>query len=174
MDITQVLAILTETAPLVMAVIVLAGVVLLTLYASVKVIIPALRETVEMFEAQRTSWRSLIEEQKKFHERISNELGARVTSLEAESKAQQAEIEKQRAEIERLQAEDKRKSQRIAELEAEIEKLRTEDKRKGARIAELEAELQKVQAERDELKQRLVALEKVAEKPAEVADAEKK
>jgi chromosome segregation ATPase len=174
MDIPQVLTILTETAPLVLAVIILSGVVLLTLYASVKVVIPALRETVEMFEAQRTSWRSLIDEQKKYHERLSCELSDRVTSLEAKSKMQEAEIERQKGEIERLQAEDKIKTARIAELEAEIEKLRAEDKRKSARIAELEAELQKVQAERDELRHRLDALEKVAEKPAETASVEKK
>lgn len=160
MDITQILTILTETAPLVLAVLILSGVVLLTLYASVKVIIPALRETVEMFEAQRTSWRSLIDEQRKFHERLSTDLEARIAELEKESKAQQAEIE-------RLQTEDRRKAARIAELESEIEKLRTEDKKKSGRIAELESELQKVQAERDELRQRLVALEKVAEKPGD-------
>jgi chromosome segregation ATPase len=151
-NLPQVLKILTETAPLVLAVLILAGVVLLTLYASVKVIIPALRETVEMFEAQRTSWRSLIDEQRKFHERLSFDLEARIAELEKESKIQQDEIE-------RLQAEDKRKAIRIAELESEIEKLRTEDKKKSSRITELEDELRKVQTERDELRARLDILE---------------
>jgi chromosome segregation ATPase len=167
MELTEILALLTETAPLVLAVLILAGVVLLTLYASIKVIIPALRETVEMFEAQRTSWRSLIDEQRKFNGEQLASLEERIVELETQSKSQQEEIE-------RLQAEDRRKAARITELEAEIEKLRAEDKKKSTRITELEAELQKVQAERDELRHRLDALEKVAEKPAETASVEKK
>jgi chromosome segregation ATPase len=167
MELTEILALLTETAPLVLAVLILAGVVLLTLYASIKVIIPALRETVEMFEAQRTSWRSLIDEQRKFNGEQLACLEERIVELETQSKSQQEEIE-------RLQAEDRRKAARLTELEAEIEKLRAEDKKKSTRITELEAELQKVQAERDELRHRLDALEKVAEKPAETASVEKK
>jgi chromosome segregation ATPase len=167
-------SILTETAPLVLALIMFALMLLMVLYTTIRVIIPMLREMFMAAEAQRQAWKAIVEEQNKIHARLvvdlegdlaeeckeREALAKRMTELEAALEAKNAQISRLEAELTELKAE-------AAQQKAEIDKLRKDNEAKDKVIAalkqqldEMKADRDKLQAERDEFKERLDKLEK--------------
>jgi chromosome segregation ATPase len=151
-QIHSILTILTEVAPLVLSVIVLSGVVITVLWIIGRITIPALKELMDIFEAQRTSWRDLVSEQRKFYERIASDLEGRIEELEKEGKTKDSRIADLEQKIVELEVSNVAKDILIEELQKEISELKTERDK-------IETERDEIRAERDEIKARLKALE---------------
>jgi chromosome segregation ATPase len=122
-----ILQILTEVAPLALSTLILALVLLFVMWLALKLFVPMVRESIQMFEAQRNSWQAVIAEQNRINRLLSEEL--------------QHDLEEERAERKKLEA-------RVAEMEAELA-------RKDARIQELQAEVARHQAKITELQKAL-------------------
>lgn len=167
---SDILAILTDVAPLVLSTLILGSIVLFGLWGAVKVVIPAMRELVQMSEAQRKSWQAIVEEQK----RVNNALMAEIQN---DLTAERVERKKLAVRVEELSAELARKDQRIAELQGEINQLRKLLEDKDVLISDLRSELdrvkedrKKVEKERDELMHRIEALEAAQKADIKPAD----
>jgi chromosome segregation ATPase len=146
-------SILTEAAPLGLAVILLGLIVLVTLMVILRVVVPALRTTIGMFDAQRTAWEKLVDAQNRFHTGLLEDLELRVDELERELELRDAQITTLEVEVGQLREDNRRKDQLIGDLKRELEAVKTDRDR--------------VEGERDELRQRIEALErKQAERAA--------
>jgi chromosome segregation ATPase len=166
----QILTILTDVAPLVLSTLILGGIVLFGLWAAVKVVIPAMRETVEMAEAQRKMWLSIVEEQKRVNSALITEAQNDLTAERVERKKLEASFEEMKAELAHKDAIIAERDATIARRDAQIaEILASQDKLQKTQdetIAQLRRELdtvkddrKRVETERDELIKRIDALE---------------
>ena len=167
-DTVTLVSILTEVAPLVLSTLILAGVVFVLLYVAIRFLVPALRETVEMFEAQRKSWKAILDEYTRINERLVGEARADIERLEGRVKELQKLVVDKDERILALETKLDEQGKQLAAQEAEITVLREENVRKDELIAEL-------RQENGALRERLKALEEKngkqsAEKPAPAAD----
>jgi chromosome segregation ATPase len=155
----DILTILTNVAPLVLSTIVLSAVLLFVMWAAIKIVIPAMREQVQLSEAQRSSWESIISEQKRLNSSLVGELRH---DLEEERAARKALAVR----VEELSTEVARKDARIAELQVELDNLRRVVLQKDSLVADLRRELDEMKrsraelaTERDALSKRIAVLE---------------
>jgi len=156
----NILQILTDIAPLALSTLILGSVLLFSIYAAVKVVIPAMHELVRMSEAQRDSWERIVKEQ----EKISRLMMQEVQSDLADERAERLKLD---ARVKEMDAEMTRKDVRITEMQREIDTLRRALADKDVLIRDLRSELDRVKAdrvkvekERDGLLHRIEALEK--------------
>jgi predicted RNase H-like nuclease (RuvC/YqgF family) len=161
----DILTILTDVAPLVLSTLILGSIVLFALWAAIKVVIPAMRELVQMSEAQRKAWQAIVDEQKRANKAITEEMQRDLTEERVERK-------KLAVKVAEMEAELLRKDTRIEEMQAELDQLRKTLSEKDAKIAELVAELnrekesrKRIEQERGELLHRIEALEKAQAAP---------
>jgi len=148
-SVENILTILERMAPLTVAVVVLSLVLLGILYLAFKLTVPSIRQLMDMFETQRTAWKDLTTEQRKFFDRLVSEHEERIEKLETESKVKDALIATLRDELQE-------RDDRIDALERELQSLKSSSSEK---IEKLQEELKQVRAERDELRARLKVLE---------------
>lgn len=160
----EVLRAISEIAPPILSLIILAAVIIVTMLLIVKFGIPALKATTDMFAAQTANsqeqirlWKRLLDDTNAFNLRLLDD-------FRKELAVQEEERKKLEMRIDELEAVIKAKEEQITRLESEITELRAADQRKDNKIRELESELGKVIAERDALKARLEALEQVSKK----------
>lgn len=144
-NIIEFLLAISDATPSVLALILLGLIVLVTLMVILRVVVPALQVTIQMFEAQQASWSKLVETQGHFQAEVLLDFEARIDFLEGELQRKNAEL---------------------STLEAELSKLRQEVRQKDVLIADLRRELEAVKVdrdavkrERDELRGRIEALE---------------
>jgi chromosome segregation ATPase len=149
---TALVSILTEAAPLVLSVIILAGVICLMFYALIKGILPVLRQLTEMVGVQRETWKAILAEQTRINERLATEARADIARLEERVKELEALVKDKDRRIETLEAKAEEQGKRIAAQEVEITNLREENELKDKIILEL-------QKQNAQLKERLKALE---------------
>lgn len=158
-DYAELLTILTDVAPLVLTTLILGAIVLLVLYIVLKVVIPALRESIQMAEVQRQAWKSIIDEQARLNKLMMEEVQRDLTEERIERKRLAERIAEMEVEL-------AKKDTRIEELQAEINVLRKALSDKELVIQGLRDELdrvkddrKKVEKERDDLLHRIEALE---------------
>lgn len=170
----DILTILSEAAPLWLSVIILAVVLVLILYAFIRVVIPAMQATVQQFTAIRASYDELIERSERL---ASREVAEMRQSLDREIEKREA-VE---AKLAAMQAEISQRDERLAEAQACIVDLEQREQQRAAADAERLAELRKVQAEVSELQAQnkslqtqLAAVEADREKTATERDAAEK
>jgi septal ring factor EnvC (AmiA/AmiB activator) len=154
--------ILTEVAPLMLSTLILAGALFAVLYVAIKFIVPALREMVEMFEAQRKSWKAILDEYTRINERLVGEAKADIERLEARVRELVALVADKDARIVALETKLDEQGKQLAAQEAEIKALREENERKDKLIAEL-------REENGALRERLKALEEKGDEKSKTA-----
>jgi hypothetical protein len=158
-NVPDILTILTEAAPLVLSTIILGAIMLFGLYASIKIVIPAMVGLVEMTESQRKSWLSIVEEQKRINVAL-------VAEIQHDLSAEKVERKKLAVKVEELSADIARKDTRIAELQLEIDNLRKIVTEKDFLVLNLQKELRdviedrkRIEIERNELVARVSIVE---------------
>jgi chromosome segregation ATPase len=173
-DTVTILEILTNTAPPVVAMLVLAIVIL---YAA-RSALPAMEKFAEMQRentAQQreinASWKALVSDQNRINDLLHKDLAdklkeereareqliLRIRQLEADLRLKDERIVKLNSEFDTFR---KQKNSEVAALQAELETLRKADREKQARIDTLTEELAGVIKERDEMSKRMDAVEK--------------
>lgn len=154
-DTITLLEILTNTAPLVLVVIILAAILGVFLYIMIKAVIPALQEMNETFHIQRQSWKALIDEQNRINKRLTEELQNDLT----EERSERVKLEKRVAELEREIEEKTRQletaNKKIAEMKKELDDVKTDREKVTKERDKLRIEVDSLHREIEELRQRL-------------------
>jgi chromosome segregation ATPase len=183
-DTVTLISILADATPFALMVFIVLG---LLLFAG-RVFIPGLRVTIEMFEAQRSAWESLIERLDRVNARLVEELDKDLkaaveanAALEKRVDTLEAQIADRDKRIDTLEAQIADRDKRIDTLEAQIAELSKANEEKDRVIAKLREDLDEVKRERealakqrDELLARMDAIDekqngesKAVEKPGE-------
>jgi DNA repair exonuclease SbcCD ATPase subunit len=169
----DILEILTEVAPLALSTLILASVLLFVLWLAVKLLIPAMREAVQMSEAQRLAWQAIVKEQERFNQKAVEELRGELTD-------EKVKYKKLAERVSEMDLDLTRKDTLITELQNAITKLNKALDEKDETIRNLRKELEEVKAdrikverERGELLHRMETMEKAqaAVKPDESTKA---